>query len=171
MLHTLKDGDYRLLYKTQNIERSDIVVFSLTTSKYIKRGVGMPGDTISVDSKGILTRNNQLIAEDYTNKERSITPFINNKPFIKNYIVPYKGFTTSIDSLFLEKYKPIIKALEGETIRYIDGKYLLKNKVLTSYTFKEDCFYFLGDNRAASKDSRYFGAIPRSFISGKLVFD
>lgn len=37
-------------------------------------------------------------------------------------------------------------------------------------TLREDEYYVLGDNRGASKDSRYFGAVNKSFITGKVLF-
>ena len=36
------------------------------------------------------------------------------------------------------------------------------------YTFQNDCFFFLGDNRLNSVDSRSFGVIPERFIIGKV---
>ena len=35
-------------------------------------------------------------------------------------------------------------------------------------TLKTDEYYVLGDNRGASQDSRYFGAVNKSFITGKV---
>jgi len=36
-------------------------------------------------------------------------------------------------------------------------------------TLGEDEYYVLGDNRSASKDSRSFGAVDRSFVTGKVL--
>lgn len=57
----------------------------------------------------------------------------------------------------------------------LEEKYLPNN--LVTYTQDEakvivgpDEYYVLGDNRGASKDSRYFGPVNKSFITGKVLF-
>lgn len=38
------------------------------------------------------------------------------------------------------------------------------------YTVPEGCLWMMGDNRESSLDSRYFGAIPESSVSGRALF-
>ena len=72
---TLKDGDMMLLnklaYKTNEIERFDIVVVEHNDSYIIKRIIGLPGDTIKcIDN--ILYINDKVYIEEYLD-ENTIT--------------------------------------------------------------------------------------------------
>lgn len=82
--------------------------------------------------------------------------------------------------------------LPGEQVQVKDGKVTIFNSAhpegfalnesylpanLETYSDSEDKvtvgpdeYYVLGDNRGASKDSRYFGILNRSFVTGKVLF-
>ncbi|MCR8667462.1 signal peptidase I [Aestuariibaculum sp. M13] len=171
MSNTINEGDYALLCKTRQIEKKDIVVFNLLDNKYLKRCVAMPGDTITINVNGVKV-NSDFVNESYINKTKGIIPFLANKTyFMQDYIVPFKGFTSIITPLFYKKYAHLINELENSEFNVIGEKYFLGGKEIKAYTFQEDCFYLLGDNRDVSKDSRYFGAIPENKIFGKLIFN
>lgn len=67
---TYHDGQYVLVRTTKNLKRNDVaVLWSSELDKYvIKRVVGVAGDTIQVDGRG-LYRNGQLIYESYVNED------------------------------------------------------------------------------------------------------
>ena len=46
----------------------------------------------------------------------------------------------------------------------------LNGNVITEYTFKQDYYWMMGDNRHNSEDSRYWGYVPQNHIVGKPVF-
>jgi len=57
----------------------------------------------------------------------------------------------------------------------LDETYLYENLKTTSLTeakvvVKDDEYYVLGDNRIASKDSRVFGPVNKSFVIGRVFF-
>jgi len=53
---------------------------------------------------------------------------------------------------------------------YIPGGVLTENDGFSKVTVGSDQYFVLGDNRMASKDSRYFGAVNKSFLIGKVLF-
>jgi signal peptidase I len=72
MNDTLQDGDRLLVnkfsYRFHELDRYDIVVFKYaydTKSNYIKRVIGLPGETVRIDENGSIYINDELLEEDY----------------------------------------------------------------------------------------------------------
>jgi signal peptidase I len=123
MSPTLLPGDFilsnKLYFCTHNPERGDIAIFTNPKdekTEWIKRIVGMPGDTVEIRDKGV---------------------FINGKLLDE----PYACF---VDGTERENAGPVV--------------------------IPANRYYFLGDNRDNSLDSRQFGTIERSRLRGKPSF-
>lgn len=71
MNNTLENGENlwidKLTYRFKDPERFDIIVFPYQDSKtyYIKRIIGLPGETVYISDEGYIYVNNQLLEEDY----------------------------------------------------------------------------------------------------------
>ena len=93
----------------------------------------------------------------------------NNDNFGPIYI-PQAGKTVVLNSKSLPFYKTIIKEYEGNDLKVTGNEIRINGKVVTSYTFKQDYFWMMGDNRHNSLDARYFGYTPENHVVGKPVF-
>lgn len=67
---TLEDGDNlwvdKLSYRFGNPKRFDVIIFNYDEdTTYVKRIIGLPGETVRIDQDGHIFINDQLLKEDY----------------------------------------------------------------------------------------------------------
>jgi signal peptidase I len=169
----------------------DIIVFDFPGDRdekqskevlnYIKRCVGLPGDSIKVVNKVLY---NNGVAFPNPPNSKFISPLqaanmSNPRIFPKgsgwnedNYgpiRVPKAGDQIKIDSSNFESWKMFV-IKEGRTIRlgqdmrvYVDEQ-VLKDGM---YTVKRDYLFMMGDNRNNSLDSRFWGFMPKENVVGE----
>ncbi len=117
---------------------------------------------------------------------KAVTQFTNEKGSYSEMTFPMaEGFDWSIDNfgpLYIPKKGDKINidkrnlALYGKVITHYDGnknaeikedKLLIDGKEVTEYTFNQNYYFMMGDNRHNSQDSRIWGFVPEDHILGK----
>jgi signal peptidase I len=169
MMPTLFDGDFifvskysyglrlpvsnTLLIPTGTPQRGDVIVFRLPPNpkiNYIKRLIGLPGDRIRVDAR------NQLYVNDVPQPQTPGPPYTGPKQDLWNYA----GVPTATETLGTKQH--LIMFANGGVK---EGEWVVP----------ADHYFFMGDNRNNSKDSRWLdepdapGFVPAQNLVGKAV--
>ena len=109
---------------------------------------------------------------DFPDSHLSIFPFTENSKWTRDYFgplwIPAKGATVELSVSNLPLYERIITSYEGHVLKVADdGSIFIDGEKASSYTFGQDYYFMMGDNRHNSLDSRYWGFVPEDHVVGK----
>jgi hypothetical protein len=92
-----------------------------------------------------------------------------NVDFLGPVWVPSKGATIELTARNTVLYASCLE-LENNQIRIQGTDAILNDQKLTTYTFTQNYFFVMGDNRHNALDSRFWGFVPQSQIVGKALY-
>lgn len=149
MLPSLFVGDYFMVNtKHQNYARGDVIVFDYPqdpSQRYIKRIIGLPGDTIGYEQKRLRV-NGELVGlreiEQYERKS--------------------KGRTL--------RFAEYVETIDRSVHRIVIDRERNQRERAQKWRIPEGRYLVMGDNRDHSNDSRYWGFVPKDNILGVATF-
>ncbi len=175
----------------KDVERGDVIVFEFPGYRdevlpdefqfYLKRCVGMPGDTIQIINRVLyvngqpapLPRNLKFSQSgriaDATPEERIFPPGVRwNEYYYGPLVVPYAGMTIPLTSETYRRWETFIRR-EGHQPGLAGNQAFVDGTPVSEYRVERDYLFGMGDHRDNSLDSRYWGFIPTENLVGSPI--
>ncbi|QFZ55266.1 signal peptidase I [Oceanihabitans sp. IOP_32] len=92
-----------------------------------------------------------------------------NVDFFGPLYIPEAGKTIPINLEVLPLYKRVISEYEGNTLQVKGNQIFINGELADTYTFKQNYYWMMGDNRHNSIDARNWGFVPFDHVLGKPV--
>lgn len=181
------------LVKLKYPERNDVIVFKFPgysnevipseNSSYIKRIIGLPGDTVQIINGEVSVNGKWIPQPKDANLPASIIDqgdavderiFPRDKKWNNDYygpiVVPQKGIKVRLTENNIDEWEILIDREYGSRAVSVEGSVInIDHKPVREYTVKKNYYFVMGDNREDSMDSRYWGFVSDDLIIGKAM--
>ena len=140
------------LFGKSSPKRGDVIVFKYPNDpsiNYIKRVVGLPGDTIEIKNKIV-----------YINDVPVERTEISGKEIMKDMDEKFKGYNFKFFRVKNGEHEHIVQQDQDNYFRVNYSK----------REIPEGKYFVMGDNRDFSADSRFWGFVPFENIKGRALF-
>lgn len=177
-----------------NVHYNDVLVFNFPMEndvpvderqEYVKRCVALPGDTLQI-IKGNIFINNKDYTEATIIDADSIQPIDSSvySPSVFPHSAQIKWNADNFGPLYIPKkgenillnpenvllYQTAIEKHENNSLTIRSDSVFINSVYSTTYTFKMNYYFVMGDNRYNSIDSRFWGFVPVDHLIGKASF-
>ena len=170
------NGQLELYTKSSGIPTAVIRKYGLSLREVTDRERMVPLTNEMVNALKKEANIDSIVRQVIPKGKRGINLFPQSSDYPWNYsqmgpiYIPKKGATVPLNLKVLPLYKKIIRDYEHNTIAVSGNQISLNGKVADSYTFKQDYYWMMGDNRDHSEDSRAWGYVPENHIVGTPIF-
>jgi len=173
-----------------SVRRGDVVVFEYPgrhseadgnePAYYIKRCVGIPGDTVVIRSGQVIVDGREVLPPSHAKSSyagrvrwRDAGPNGGSSSVDGNNfgpaIVPKKGDVINLTAASAAEWREFVEREHHRLEIGSSGKILIDGNETNSYTVRRNYYFVLGDNRGNSLDSRFWGFVPEDNIVGEAL--
>ena len=161
-----------------SVRRGDVLVFEYPGRRsevddngplyFIKRCIGLPGDTITIRSGEVSINGRQVLLPARAKLIDGVR-YAAGADYGPTF-VPRKGDRLPLTVESVPAWKDFLEREQHRVEVSSEGKVLIDGKEQSEYPVQRNYYFMLGDNRGNSLDSRSWGFVPEDAIIGEALF-